>query len=97
MSKPHKTDPLSITSLIAVTQTALGCGLGLLVANKLPRSARKIVAATMISVGAISTLPLIAEAITRRWKGPESARGMRKRLESIREDSGLADELNEVF
>ncbi len=97
MSTPRKTDPLSATSLIAVTQTALGCGLGLLVANRLPRSARKIVAATMISVGAISTLPLLVEAIRRKWKGPESERGMRKKLERIREDSGLADELNEVF
>ena len=97
MSTPRKTDPLSVTSLIAVTQTALGCGLGLLVANRLPRSARKIVAATMISVGAISTLPLLVEAIRRKWKGPESERGMRKKLERIREDSGLADELNEVF
>ncbi len=97
MSMPRKTDPLSVTSLIAVTQTALGCGLGLLVANRLPRSARKIVAATMISVGAISTLPLLVEAIRRKWKGPESERGMRKKLERIREDSGLADELNEVF
>ena len=97
MSVPRKTDPLSVTSLIAVTQTALGCGLGLLVANKLPRAARKIVAGAMISVGAISTLPLIAEMIVRRWKGPETERGMRNKLERIRDDSGLADELDEVF
>ena len=97
MPIPRKTDPLSVTSLIAVTQTALGCGLGLIVANKLPRPARKIVAAAMLSVGAISALPLIFEAINRRWKGPKSERGMRKKLERIREDSGIADELNEVF
>jgi hypothetical protein len=97
MSHSRKSDPLPITSLITVTQTALSCGLGLIVANKLPRTARKIVAGAMLSVGAISALPLIAEVIARQWKGPETARGMRKKLESIREDSGIADELDEVF
>ncbi len=97
MNLVRKTESLSVASLLAVTQTALGCGLGLLVANKLPRPARRIVAATMISVGAISTLPLLTELVLKRWRGPESERGMRKRLERIRDDSGIADELDEVF
>lgn len=89
MSK--SSDPLR-TSLLAVTQTAVGCGIGLLIAGKLGRPAQKTTATTMISVGALLALPVLVLAIIRTVNRPESARGMRRRLDSIRRDSGFPDE-----
>ena len=89
MSKPS--DALR-TSLLAVTQTAVGCGIGLLIAGKLGRPAQKTTATTMISVGALLALPILVLAVVRTVNRPESARGMRRRLDSIRRDSGFPDE-----
>jgi hypothetical protein len=89
MSK--SSDPLQ-TSLLAITQTAVGCGIGLLIAGKLGRPAQKTTATTMISVGALLALPVVVMAVIRQVNRPESARGMRRRLESIRQDSGFPDE-----
>ena len=80
------------TSLLAVTQTAVGCGIGLLIAGKLGRPAQKTTATTMISVGALLALPVLVLAVVRTVNRPESARGMRRRLDSIRRDSGFPDE-----
>jgi hypothetical protein len=79
-------------SLLAITQTAVGCGIGLLIAGKLGRPAQKTTATTMISVGALLAVPVVVMAVIRTLNRPESARGMRRRLDSIRRDSGFPDE-----
>jgi hypothetical protein len=89
---PKSADPLQ-TSLLAVMQTAVGCGIGLLLAGKLGRPAQKTTGATMISVGALLALPVLVMAILRTVNRPTSERGMRRRLDSIRRDSGYPDEL----
>ncbi len=88
---PKHSDVLQ-TSLLAITQTAVGCGIGLLLAGKLGRPAQKTTAATMISVGALLALPVLVMAVVRSLTGPESARGVRRRLASIRHDPGFPDE-----
>jgi hypothetical protein len=88
---PKPSDPVH-TSLLAITQTAVGCGIGLLIAGKLGRPAQKTTATTMISVGALLALPVLVAAVIRTVNRPESARGMRRRLASIRQDSGFPDE-----
>ncbi|MBP1750644.1 MAG: hypothetical protein H6Q52_3183 [Deltaproteobacteria bacterium] len=45
-------------ALIAGTRAMLGVGVGLLVADKLPKDQRKAVGWTLTLVGAISTIPL---------------------------------------
>jgi hypothetical protein len=92
---PKSSDPLQ-TSLLAVTQTAVGCGIGLLIAGKLGRPAQKTTAATMISVGALLALPVVVGMVVRSLNGPESARGARRRLNSIRGDHGFPDEVEVV-
>jgi hypothetical protein len=92
---PKPSSPVQ-TSLLAVTQTAVGCGIGLLIAGKLGRPAQKTTATTMISVGALLALPALVGMIVRTVNRPESARGMRRRLDSIRQDSGFPDEA-EIF
>lgn len=88
---PKPSDPVQ-TSLLAITQTAVGCGIGLLIAGKLGRPAQKTTAATMISIGALLALPVVVGAVMRSLNRPESERGMRRRLDSIRRDSGFPDE-----
>jgi len=90
MSKPYRPE-IPVQSLATITQTALSCGVGLLLATKLPRNAQRNTALAMLSVGALATLPLVFEVLTRRWLGPTTERGMRKTLDSIRRDPGLSE------
>lgn len=92
---PKSSDALQ-TSLLTVTQTAVGCGIGLLIAGKLGRPAQKTTGATMISIGALLALPILVLTIIRAINRPTSERGMRRRLASIRHDSGFPDEV-EIF
>ncbi|NBV86861.1 MAG: hypothetical protein EBS01_11525 [Verrucomicrobia bacterium] len=88
-SRPSETPS---SSLLAVTQTAVGCGIGLLLAGKLQRPAQKTTAATLLSLGVLLAIPAVVHTVLRAWQGPESDRGMRRRLDSIRQDPGLMDE-----
>ena len=49
-----------------VTRALLGAGVGLLVSDKLPRKKRKAVGATLVGVGALSTLPAIFALVQAR-------------------------------
>ena len=94
---PLKTqDIVPVTSLVAVTQTALGFGAGLLLAGTMRRSAQKATAIAMLSVGVISTVPLVVDLVAKCMNKPGSERGMRRRLASIRDDSGISEDA-EVF
>lgn len=47
-------------ALIAGTRVALGAGIGLLVAPHLRREQRRTAGVTLLAVGALTTLPLVA-------------------------------------
>lgn len=85
-------DHLPITSIVAVTQTAVGCGIGLLLAGKMRRPAQKNTALAMLAVGATTLLPVAISLWTRQINRPQSERAMRKRLESIRRDVGVPED-----
>ncbi len=87
---------LTKASLLAVTQTAVGCGIGLLIAGKLQRPTQKTTAATLLSLGVLLAVPAVVQSVLRVWQNPESDRGVRRRLDSIRLDPGLTEE-TEVF
>ena len=89
-------DAISFNVLIAVTQATLGCGVGLLVGENMRSATRRIAAVTMLSVGLISTLPIAYQLLARCMNRPNSRRLMKRRLESIRDDSGLPDDA-EIF
>ncbi|HZJ16355.1 MAG TPA: hypothetical protein VFD27_14970 [Chthoniobacteraceae bacterium] len=91
MASSKNSDPLQ-SSLLAITQTAVGCGIGLLIAGKLGRPAQKTTAATMLSIGALLAMPWIVESVLKRLTGPGSARGERRRLDRIRTDAGYPDD-----
>jgi hypothetical protein len=50
-------------ALVACTRVALGAGLGLLLADRLPEGRRKAVGWTLLLVGAVTTVPLALEVL----------------------------------
>ncbi|HWB60206.1 MAG TPA: hypothetical protein VG733_11985 [Chthoniobacteraceae bacterium] len=83
-----------VTGLVALTQTALGFGAGLLLAGRMGKVAKNITAITVLSVGVVSTLPLVMEAVSYFANKPGGEREMRKRLGSIRRDSGVSQDVD---
>ena len=53
-------------ALIAGTRAALGAGAALLLGDRLPRPQRRAVGWTLFLVGAVTTVPLLAEVLGRR-------------------------------
>jgi len=49
--------------LIAMTRVVLGVGIGLLVADRLNADQRKSVGVALLAVGALSTIPLLANVL----------------------------------
>ena len=78
--------------LLTLTRTAFGLGLGLLVAERLNRPARQATAIALVSVGTLAVIPLLVKMALARINRPESERGMRRRLLSIRSASGYGSE-----
>lgn len=56
--------------LIAGTRGMLGAGLGLLLADRMSPEARRAVGWTLIAVGAVTTVPLIAGVLTHLTEEP---------------------------
>ena len=77
-------------SVLAVTRAALGCGIGMMVAHKFQRaSTRQTTAIALLSVGVLGSLPWLVQSVMQAVNRPESARGMQRRLESIRGSVGF--------
>jgi hypothetical protein len=92
LSIPKTAEALPLDGLLTLTRAAFGLGLGLLVAERLDRPARQATAIALVSVGALAVIPLLVKKAMERINRPESARGMRQRLRSIRGDSGYRSE-----
>lgn len=80
---------LPVTGIVALSQAAVGFGVGLLLADKLGHSARQRTAIALIGAGAATVLPLVAGIITHANNRPDSSRRMRRQLEGIRRSSGV--------
>jgi uncharacterized membrane protein YfcA len=59
----ERTVTLPQLAAIAVTQAALGAGIGLLVAEHLPSDQRRKLGWALVAVGALSTVPLACQVI----------------------------------
>jgi hypothetical protein len=94
ISIPKAAEDLPLDGLLVLTRTALGLGLGLLVADKLKRPVRQATAIALVSVGALAAVPLLVKVALERINRPESERGSRKRLRSIRDDSGYSSDVD---
>ena len=80
-----------IMGAVAVSQVITGFGLGLLVAEKVKRSAREPAALALIGAGIAALVPAIVGVIDRVANRPTSRRLMKRRLEGIRRNSGLSE------
>lgn len=78
-------------SLLVLTRTAFGLGLGMLVADKIKHPVRQAAAIALVSIGALAAMPLLVKVAMERINRPESERGSRNRLRSIRGDSGYQE------
>ena len=86
------TEPMSFDTMLVVTRTAFGLGLGMLMADKIKRPIRRAAAVALLSVGTLAALPFFLKLALEQINRPESERGQRARLRSIRGDSGFRSE-----
>lgn len=96
ISIPKTVEQLPLDSLLALTRGAFGLGLGMLMADKIKRPVRQAAAIALVSVGALAAVPLLVKVALERINRPESERGSRARLRSIRGDSGYRSE-NDIY
>jgi len=57
---PRRSVTLPEIGMIAATRAALGAGIALLLGERLDRKPRRAVGWTLVAVGALTTLPLLA-------------------------------------
>jgi hypothetical protein len=92
LSIPKTAEALPLDGLLSLTRASFGLGLGLLIAERLNRPARQATAIALVSVGTLAVIPLLVKMAMARINRPESDRAMRRRLRSIRGDSGYGSE-----
>ena len=93
-SDNYNTVALSLPSaaLLTISQTAIGCGIGILLADKISENKRNTAAVAMLLLAIVTTTPALVGVVADLINGPQSKLGMRRRLRTIREDSGLHPE-----
>jgi len=74
---------------LTLGQTALGFGIGLLLAGRMHERSRKTTGVTLLSVGVATALPFLINWALKIRNRPSSAGTMRRRLRSIREGAGM--------
>ena len=87
ISIPKTTEQIPLDSLLVLTRTAFGLGIGMLVADKIKHPVRQATAIALISLGVLAAVPSLVKAAMERINRPESERGSRNRLRSIRGDN----------
>jgi hypothetical protein len=92
ISIPKTGEQIPLDGLLVLTRTAIGLGIGMLVADRIRRPFRQATAIALVSVGALAAVPLLVKMAMERINRPESERGSRNRLRSIRGDSGYPSE-----
>jgi hypothetical protein len=88
ISIPKTGEPVPLDGLLSLARTAFGLGIGMLIADKVRHPFRQATAIALVSIGALAAVPLLVKVAMERINRPESERGSRKRLRSIRDDSG---------
>jgi ABC-type molybdate transport system permease subunit len=83
---------LPAAALLTISQAAIGCGIGILLADKVTENRRNTAAIGMLCLAIVSTAPALVGVVVDLINGPQSKLGVRRRLRSIREDSGLQPE-----
>ena len=82
--------------LLTLTRTAIGLGLGILLADKIKPPLRQVAAIALVAVGAVAAAPWLIKITLGQINRPESEWGSRARLRSIRGDSGYSSD-NDIY
>jgi ABC-type molybdate transport system permease subunit len=94
MTEHSKTLTLSLTSatLLSVSQATIACAFGILLGSRLDKKNQGTVALGLIVVAVATFAPAVGGVVVDFINGPRSKLGVRRRLRSIREGSGLHEE-----
>src|SRR5258705_2178333 len=93
---PKSSEALPVAPLLVLTRTAIGLGLGILIADKIKPPLRQVAAITLMAIGALAAAPWLVKITVGQINRPESEWGSRARLRSIRGDSGYTSD-NDVY
>lgn len=91
LSLSNFSENLPVSGTIAITQAAAGCGLGLLLADKMGKRARRRTSLFLLTAGVVMLVPVVASFVSRVRNRPNSKRRALRQLESIRGDVGFDD------
>ena len=94
ISISKSSEDLPVAPLLVLTRTAIGLGLGILIADKIKPPVRQATALTLLAIGALAAAPWLVKITAGQIN--QSEWGSRARLRSIRGDSGYTSE-NDVY
>ena len=89
-------EELPVARLLVLTRTAIGLGLGILIAGKIKAPVRHATAVTLLAIGALAATPWLVKITIGQINRPESEWGSRARLRSIRGDAGYTSD-NDIY
>ena len=96
ISISKSSEELPVAPLLALTRTAIGLGMGILIADKIRPSVRQAAAISLLAIGALAAAPWLVKITIGQINRPESEWGSRARLRSIRGDSGYSSD-NDIY
>ena len=84
-------DAALLGTALSVAPVAVGCAVGLLLADRIKGRTRHGLASGLFAIGALATLPLVIDYVGRRLDHPAWQRGRQRRIESIRDSGTFPD------
>src|ERR1043166_4948122 len=87
-------EDLPVAPLLVLTRTAIGLGLGILMADKIKPPLRQATAITLLAIGALAAAPWLVKITVGQINRSEW--GSRARLRSIRGDPGYSS-YNDIY
>ena len=94
ISISKSSDELPVAPLLVLTRTAIGLGLGILLADKIRPPVRQAAAITLLALGALAAAPWLVKITVGQIN--QSDWGSRARLRSIRGDPGYTSD-NDIY
>jgi hypothetical protein len=92
LSIPKTAEQDSLDNLLTLTRTAVGLGIGMLLADRIKQPVRQATAIALVSIGTLAAVPFFVKLALERINRPESERGSQARLRSIRGASGYPND-----
>ena len=94
ISISKSSEDLPVAPLLILTRTAIGLGLGILIADKIKRPVRQATAIMLLAIGALAAAPWLVKITVGQINRSEW--GSRARLRSIRGDAGYTSD-NDIY